>query len=52
LAYPAQILRLARRQGWTRATFLTLGKLAEAQGALGYAWQRLNGRTGGLIEYK
>jgi GT2 family glycosyltransferase len=52
LAYPAQILRLSRRQGWTRATFLTLGKLAEAQGALGYAWQRLNGRTGGLIEYK
>lgn len=52
LAYPAQILRLSRRQGWARATFLTLGKAAEAQGALTYAWRRLTGRTGRLIEYK
>ena len=51
-AYPAQILRLSRREGWARATFLTLGKIAEAQGALTYAWRRLAGRSGGLIEYK
>lgn len=52
LVYPVQILRLSRREGWDRAVFLTLGKIAEAQGALGYAWRRLTGRTGRLIEYK
>ena len=52
LVYPVQVLRLSRRQGWARATFLTLGKIAEAQGALTYAWRRLTGRTGRLIEYK
>ena len=52
LAYPAQVLRLSRSTGWDRATFLTLGKFAEAQGALTYAWRRLTGRTGRLIEYK
>ena len=52
LVYPAQVLRLSRREGWDRATFLTLGKIAEAQGALTYAWRRLTGRTGRLIEYK
>jgi GT2 family glycosyltransferase len=52
LAYPAQILRLSRREGWVRATFLTLGKLPEAQGALTYAVRRLRGGPGRLIEYK
>ena len=46
LAYPAQILRLSRREGWARATFLTLGKMPEAQGALSYAWRRLRGGPG------
>ena len=52
LAYPAQVLRLSGREGRERAVFLTLGKIAEAQGALTYAWRRLTGRTGRLIEYK
>jgi GT2 family glycosyltransferase len=52
LAYPAQILRLSRREGWVRATFLTLGKIPEAQGALTYAVRRLRGGPGRLIEYK
>lgn len=52
LAYPAQIARLARREGWVRATFLTLGKIAEAHGVLGYALGRLTGRGRRLIEYK
>jgi len=52
LAYPAQIARLARREGLARATFLTLGKFPEAQGALSYAWRRLTGAQSRLIEYK
>ncbi|NUB44942.1 glycosyltransferase family 2 protein [Fertoebacter nigrum] len=53
LAWPLQVLRIARREGdWTVAAFLVLGKLAEAQGALGYAWGRLINRRTGLIEYK
>jgi hypothetical protein len=52
LAYPAQVVRLARREGWTRATFLTLGKIPEAQGALTYALRRLGGNRARLIEYK
>ena len=52
LAYPAQVARLSRREGWTRAAFLTLGKLPEAQGVLTYGWRRLTGRRGRLIEYK
>ena len=52
MAYPAQILRLAPRQGWSRAVFLTLSKLPEAQGVLTYAWRRLRGGPGRLIEYK
>lgn len=53
LAYPAQMLRL-RRKGTPgiRAVFTTLGKLPEAQGALGYWLSRLSGRKRGLIEYK
>lgn len=52
LAYPAQILRLSRREGWARAAFLTLGKIPEAQGALTYGVRRLRGTQGKLIEYK
>ena len=53
LAWPAQVLRLRLRGlPWYRALFLTLGKLAEAQGALTYWWRRMT-RTGArLIEYK
>jgi GT2 family glycosyltransferase len=57
LAYPAQVARMALRDGgsrvaWTQAALLTVGKFAEAQGALGYAARRLAGRRSGLIEYK
>lgn len=52
LAYPAQILRLARREGLARASFLTLGKIPEAQGALTYALRRLRGGPSRIIEYK
>jgi GT2 family glycosyltransferase len=52
LLYPLQILRLAPREGAARAAALTLGKLAEAQGALTYALRRLRGARGELIEYK
>lgn len=57
LLYPAQIARLALRDGgthaaWESALFLTLGKFPEAQGALDYHWHRLRGRRSGLIEYK
>ncbi|UWQ23217.1 glycosyltransferase [Jannaschia sp. W003] len=52
LLYPAQILRLAPREGLARAATLTLGKVAEAHGALTWAVRRLRGAKGGLIEYK
>lgn len=57
LAWPLQVLRLARRRGggrgaWEWAAFTVLGKLPEAQGVLGYWWSRLRGRRRGLIEYK
>ena len=57
LAWPAQVLRLARRWGggraaWERALFTVLGKLPEAQGALGFYLGRITGRRRGLIEYK
>ena len=54
LAYPAQILRLAKGKGlgWRIAFFTVLGKFAEARGALGYALSRLRGRRTALIEYK
>ena len=56
-AYPAQMLRLARREGFSRpareaALLLTLAKFAEAQGAIGYHLARLRNRRTGLIEYK
>lgn len=52
LLWPAQVARLARRGGLEWAFFTVLGKLAEAQGALGYYLDRLRGRQRGLIEYK
>ena len=57
LAYPLQILRLARRQGGGReaivaAAFTTLIKIPEAQGALEYHLRRRIGRKTALMEYK
>ncbi len=53
LAWPAQVLRLVLRgEGGIRALFLTLGKLPEAQGILGYWWGRFRGGRTRLIEYK
>lgn len=53
LAWPAQILRLSRRDGdLTHAGFLTLGKIPEAFGVVEYWFRRLSGRNGRLIEYK
>lgn len=52
LAYPAQVIRLARRGGWTWGLFSVIGKFAEARGALGFYASRLRGQRRGLIEYK
>lgn len=52
LAWPLQIARLAPRMGWRTAFFTVLGKLPEAQGALGFHLGRLIGRRRALIEYK
>lgn len=52
LAWPLQMARLAPRMGWRAAFFTVLGKLPEAQGALGFYLGRLRGRQRGLIEYK
>jgi len=57
LVYPAQIIRLARRGGatraaWEQATLLTIGKFAEAAGVMSYYWRRLRGGHVQLIEYK
>lgn len=52
LAYPVQLVRLARRAGLDWAWFTLIGKFAEARGALGYRINRLRGRRRGLIEYK
>lgn len=52
LAYPAQIARLARREGIAWAGLTVLGRFAEGWGALGYHVRRLQGRKRGLIEYK
>jgi len=56
LAYPAQIVRLALREGarpgdWEEAAFLTLGKFAEAAGTAAYAARRYRGGVR-PIEYK
>lgn len=53
LAWPLQALRLRLKgRDWAEASFLTLSKLPEAQGVLGYWLGRLRGRKRGLIEYK
>lgn len=53
LAWPLQVVRLWwRGMPWTRALFLTLAKLPEAQGALTYWWRRLTRARARLIEYK
>lgn len=52
LAYPAQVIRLARRGGWAWGLFSVIGKFAEARGALGFYASRLRGQRHGLIEYK
>jgi GT2 family glycosyltransferase len=53
LLWPLQMLRLRTKgDGWERAAFLTLAKVAEAQGVIGYHLARLRGRKVGLIEYK
>lgn len=53
LAWPAQVVRLARRDGdWAQAFFLTLGKLPEALGVLDFRIGRMRGVHKGLIEYK
>lgn len=53
LVWPLQVLRLALRWRDPQAAFLNLlGKLAEAQGVLGYWLGRLRGQKRGLIEYK
>jgi len=52
-ALPLQVIRLGLRdKDWLRALFLTMGKLPEAQGILGYFWNRLRRVRTGLIEYK
>ncbi|WP_299733766.1 glycosyltransferase [uncultured Tateyamaria sp.] len=52
-AFPAQILRQrAKGTPWLQASFTTLAKLPEAQGALQYWGKRLSGRQSRLIEYK
>lgn len=55
--YPAQVARLALREGgtrfdWQRAFLLTVGKFAEARGVLEYHINKRRGRGGRLIEYK
>lgn len=53
LLWPAQVLRLGLRDGdWQAAVFSVLGKLAEAQGVMGYWLGRLRQRAPRLIEYK
>lgn len=53
LLWPLQVIRLGMRdRDWIRATFLTLGKLPEAQGIVAYSLNRLRRVRTGLIEYK
>ena len=56
LAYPLQVLRLARRDGgpgrWEAALFTVLGKFPEAQGVLEFHLNRLRGRRRAIMEYK
>ncbi len=51
--WPLQVTRLNMRgMDWTRAFFLTLGKIPEGLGVLDYLWRRIRGRQPELIEYK
>lgn len=52
LAYPAQVLRLSRRGGWSWALLTVIGRFAEARGVLGFHLNRVMGRQRRLIEYK
>ena len=53
LAWPLQVLRLvARGTAFHRAVFLTLGKLPEALGVMGFWKERLTGARQKIIEYK
>lgn len=53
MLWPLQVVRLrSRGMDWTGAFFLTLGKVAEAQGVMRYAWQYATGQQKRLIEYK
>jgi len=55
LVYPLQVLRLAKREGFSRGslergTFLTIGKFAETLGIFDFHRRRLK-KAGGLYEY-
>jgi glycosyltransferase involved in cell wall biosynthesis len=55
--YPAQVLRLALRDGgdraaWEQAVHAVIGRFAETRGALGFYLTRLRGRRVTLIEYR
>lgn len=53
LAWPLQVLRItARGTPFTRAFFLTLGKVPEALGVFGFWKERLTGTRQKIIEYK
>lgn len=57
LAYPLQVIRLARRDGgglaaWESAFFTVLGKFPETQGVLEYRLHRMAGGRTDLMEYK
>lgn len=57
LVYPAQLLRLAGREGFTRqgwrwAVLSLLCRFAETRGVLAYYFDHLRGRKRGLIEYR
>lgn len=53
LLWPAQAIRLRLRGSpWYEAFFLTLGKLPEAQGIVGFHARRLKGAKPQIIEYK
>jgi glycosyltransferase involved in cell wall biosynthesis len=54
--YPLQIIRLALKSSaqrpWALATFLTIGKFAEAMGVFNFCLDRMRGRQRAIIEYK
>lgn len=53
LALPLQALRMSLRgMPLDRAWFIAIGKLPEAQGALGFFWGRLINKQSAIIEYK